>query len=363
MVTEQQEWGMEISGVMTLELDLPTTDYPDDGAIRQFYMDARARLATVPGVTHVAVATARPAVEQQGTRPLEIEGEVSGNELERRTAVVYEASPGLLDLLAVPLIRGRDIGVQDTHETVPVALVSVEAARRHFGEDDPIGRRIRIGSEDDAPWMQIVGVVGDIRSTEDDLMPRPTVYVPFAQNPVSAAVLFARTLTEPTTLAAPLSAAVWQIDPNLPIDDTRTMERVYSDNLGTTRALLTLFVTFAVFALLMAGIGIYGVMSYMVSQRGAEISIRMALGAERGKVRRMVLWQGGRIVLLGSVFGLAGAALLARAIQSQIFGISALDPVTFLGVPGLLVAVALIANYVPARRATRIDPMSALRME
>jgi putative ABC transport system permease protein len=205
--------------------------------------------------------------------------------------------------------------------------------------------------------------VADIRSTADDLRPEPTLYTHFSQHPARQAVLFARTSTDPASVAPALSAAIWEVDPNLPIDDSRTMERVYRDGQGTTFALLTLFITFALFAVLMSGIGIYGVMSYMVSQRTSEISIRMALGAEIGKVQRMVLWQGGRIVLLGGLLGLIGAAVLARAIRSLIFGISALDPVTFLAVPGLLLVVALIANYVPARRATRIDPMGALRME
>jgi predicted permease len=363
MVTEQEEWGMDIEGVMTVQVELPESDYGDDGAIRQFYLDAASRFSSVAGVQAAGFATGRPSVENGPVREFEIEGRVAGHDLERSMADLYSVSPGFLELMGVPLMRGRDIGVQDTEAAVPVVLVSDEAATRFWGDDDPIGQRLRVGAAETDPWLQVVGIVADVRSSGDDLRPEPTLYVPFSQRPARQAILFARTSTEPTGVAPALSAAIWEVDPNLPIDDSRTMERVYRDGQGTTFALLTLFVTFALFALLMSAIGIYGVMSYMVSQRTGEISIRMALGAEIGKVQRMVLWQGGRIVLLGGLLGLAGAALLARAVRSLMFGISTLDPVTFLGVPAVLIVVALIANYVPARRATRIDPMRALRQE
>jgi putative ABC transport system permease protein len=363
MVSEQQEWGMDIANVMTLEMDLPDTEYADDGAIRQFYASVLARSSGVAGVESVALTNRRPSVEFNPTRIFEIEGQLTASELEQPRARYFTVSPAFLELMEIPLVRGRGIGVQDSEDAVAVAVVSAETAERFWGDADPVGQRIRVGGGEDAPWRQVVGVVADVRSNGENLEPIPTLYVPFAQVPSRRAVVLARTRVEAASVAPTLSAEVWAVDPNLPIDDTRTMERVYEDNAATTYALLTLFVIFALFALAMAGIGIYGVMAYAVSQRSSEISIRMALGAEVGKVRRMVLLQGGRIVALGGILGLLGALLVARALQSLVVGISSLDPVTFLAVPAVLLLVALIANYVPARRATSIEPMGALRVE
>jgi putative ABC transport system permease protein len=174
-------------------------------------------------------------------------------------------------------------------------------------------------------------------------------------------VLLARTRGEPTAALTGIKSAVWSVDPAQPVDDVRTMEQYKYDSSALSLALLTLAITFAVFALVMAGLGIYGVMSYMVSERKAEISLRMALGAQRRDVLRMVLLNGGTLVTVGAVVGIIGALLLSPVLESMVVGVSARDPVTFIGVPVVLLLVSLVANYVPAFRATRVDPMTAMR--
>ena len=225
--------------------------------------------------------------------------------------------------------------------------------------------RFRIVRAEAEEWIQIIGVVGDMRTPREAEKGDPQIYVPFAQNPGSAMIVLARTTGDPASVAPGLRQAVWAVDPQQPVDEIRTLNEAIRQRQSGNYALITLFGTFAIFALLMAAVGIYGVMSYSVSQRAAEISIRRALGAEANDVSRMVLAEGAKMLVLGIAAGLVGAFGLSRMIAGLFVGsgISATDPVTFIGVPLILGTVALIANYVPAWRATKIDPMTALRME
>jgi putative ABC transport system permease protein len=242
-------------------------------------------------------------------------------------------------------------------------MISRESERRYWNGQDPIGQRVKFVSGTTLEWIRIVGVVSDFASTDRDELPEPAIYLPFAQNATANTAVLVRTSGDPLSLAGPVRSEVWAIDPDQPIDDVKTMEQAIHDLLVTDHALITLFVTFALFALVMASVGIYGVMSYAVSQRTSEISIRMALGAKTSDVRMMVLGQGGKLIIIGSVVGLIGALGISRLLTNMVVGINAVDSVTFIGVPAVLIGVGLIANYLPARRATRIDPMTALRVE
>ena len=212
-------------------------------------------------------------------------------------------------------------------------------------------------------WLQVVGVVGDVRGTSDSGRPSPNIYVPHQQDARRSMYLVSHTTNDPAGLAGPIRQAIWSVDPNQPVDAIRTMERAQYESASSNYALLTLFVTFAVFALVMAAIGIYGVMAYSVAQRRSEIGLRMALGAEIGTVRWMVVSEGARLMAVGIGAGLVAAFLLSRLLGNLVFGISTTDPLTFIGVPLVLAVVALVANLIPARRATRLDPAKTLRAE
>ena len=212
-------------------------------------------------------------------------------------------------------------------------------------------------------WVQVVGVVGDVRALTDSDRPAQNIYLPHTQQERTAYYLMARTNIDLGLLAGQLREAIWSVDAGQPVDAIRTVEQAQYEQNATGFALITLFATFALFALIMAAIGIYGVMSYAVSQRRAEIGLRMALGAEVSEVQWMVVGQGARLLAVGVTLGLLAAAGMSRLLSSVVFGVEALDPVTFIGVPLVLIVVALIANFIPARRATRLDPATTLRAE
>ena len=233
----------------------------------------------------------------------------------------------------------------------------------NWPQDNPIGQRIRLGGEG-TPWLEIVGVVGDMGSiAQEDGLPARMVWLPYAQNSTAAAFVIARGRGDVQALAGPARAAIWSVDANQPIDLVTTLTDAQYRRNASGYALVSLFVLFAVFALVMAGIGIYGVMSYSVSQRRVEIGVRMALGAESGKVRSMVVRQGLKAVTWGIVLGLPLALIVGQLLESTLFQVSATDPLAYGGVPVALTLIALVASYVPAARATRNDPMRELRAE
>lgn len=273
-------------------------------------------------------------------------------------------SSDYFEVLRIPLVEGRTFDRRDGPDASLVALVSREAVDRFWPAEEVLGRRIRIGVDPTAPWRRIVGVIENVVGGSDPTSPNvPQIYLPAAQAPRVSMVLLARAAGEETGLAAPIRREVSAIDPQQPVDDVRTMVDVVYDLRSFDYALITLFITFALFALAMAAMGIYGVMSFMVAQRQREIGLRIALGAERASVLRMVLAQGGKLLMLGCGIGLAIGFLLSRLIASQLVQVGPNDPVVFVGVPLVLIAIALLANFIPAHRATRIDPMAALRSD
>ncbi len=363
VINEQQRaLGFNPANLLTVELTLPDAKYADDQAITTFYRELMEGASGLPDVAGVALVSHLPVIFAGQNQPFEIESQPVVDELERPAAHVNVASADYPALMGIPLVRGRGFTAADAQESVPVALISLEAAERYWPEKDPIGERIRIREDD--PWIRIVGIVGNVRPDDtNDERPSPHIYLPFQQNARPDMYVLVRSGGDPLALAGAVRQEVWAVDPNQPIDETRSMQQALFDSDSTTYALITLFIAFALFALCMAAAGIYGVMSYAVSRRAGEFGIRMALGATTSDVRRMVLANGSKLIAVGGVIGLAGAALISRLLSNLVFGISTLDPLTFVGVTILLAVVGLFANYIPARRATRTDPVTALRAE
>jgi putative ABC transport system permease protein len=353
--------GYDGEGLLTATLSLPESVYSEQDARIRFFDLAREALAGVPSVGSTEMTSALPGVNSGRRRSFTVEGREAVEGVAAPTGLVLTVSPGLFDLLGMDVQRGRGFGPEDGPESPPVTVVSRELAERYWPGEDPLGRRIRVSGLEEP--IQIVGVVSDVRSNGDSDRPAVNLYFPYDQDAREGMLLVGRTDADPATVSGSIRAAIAGVDPELPVDAVQTVEQIRYESEATRLALLTLFVTFAVFALLMAAIGIYGVMSYAVSQRRNEIGLRMALGAEVGTVRWMVVGQGVRMVGAGIAIGLLGAFAVSRLMGSLVFGIGTTDAVTFVGVPTLLVAVALAANLIPAVRATRLDPAKTLRAE
>lgn len=353
--------GFDPEGIVTVSVALPDHDYGDPGARQRFFTQARESLASMMEGGQVELTNVIPGADFGAQRSFTIEGRevIEGRAVP--SALVVTVSPGYLGMIGLEIQSGRGLEPIDGPESVPVVVVSRAIAERHWPGEDPVGRRMKISGEPD--WIEVVGVVADVRSSSDSDGGAINVYRPHSQDARSSMYLTGRVSADLASLAGPLRTAIWAVDPNLPVDRIRTMERAQYEASASNLALLTLFMTFAVFALFMSAIGIYGVMAYSVSQRRNEIGLRMALGAERGQVRWMILAQGSRILGIGITLGLLASFGLSTLLGNVVYGISAQDPISFVGVPLILIAVALTANMIPARRATKLDPALTLRAE
>jgi putative ABC transport system permease protein len=277
---------------------------------------------------------------------------------------VRPITPGFFQTMGIPQLAGRDLAASDEIESPQVAVVSRSLVDQQFPGEDPLGKRLHvfIGPKGGMN-VEIVGVVGDIKMATLDADTRPAVYLPHTQLPIGFMTLVVRSDVAPTSLAGSVRAAVAQVDPELPVADVRTMEEVVDRTLSRPRTVSVLLTVFAAIALVLAAVGVYGVMAYSVSQRTQEIGVRMALGATAESVFRMVLGQALRLVAIGVVVGLVAAAALTRVLQTLLFRTEALDPATFVLTAVILVLVAALASWIPARRGTRVAPVEALRAE
>jgi putative ABC transport system permease protein len=272
-------------------------------------------------------------------------------------------TPDYFQTLAVPLLAGRTFTDRDDTATTPVAIVGAATARYFWPGQDVIGKHIRGACGDEKTWCQVVGVVGDIKQHHLEQASRLAVYVPFAQDPWSFFALVVRTKFEPASAASAVEGAIHAVDPDQPVYNVRSMRDVEAASLSPQRLQIALIGLFAALALILSCMGIYGVMAYSVAQRTSEIGVRMALGARTGNVLGLILGEGLRLAILGAGLGLAGSFFAARLLSGMLFGVAPSDPFTFGSVALVLVAVAMAACYIPARRATRVDPLVALRYQ
>jgi putative ABC transport system permease protein len=284
------------------------------------------------------------------------------------SADVFVCEPGYFRTMGIPLIRGRDFEVRDEHKSTPVDIVNETFAKQFFPGEEVVGKRIIPGistwDDDDADDVrEIVGVVADIRNRALNTEPKPGYYLPQGQVPFSQLIVVAKTAGDPHSMVSSITREVSNMDPELPVFGVRTMEEYISASVAAPRFNTTLLSIFAAVALVLTVIGLYGVMSYSVAQRTNEIGIRMALGAQTRDVVGLIVKQGVRMVLIGLALGIFGALIATRLLATLLFGVTTKDPATFVAISVLLSFVALLACYVPAWRATRVDPLEALRCE
>ena len=360
--------GFQPQGVLTFRVIPRGERYSQLSQRAAFYRRVLERIEVLSQVKSAAAVSFIPLTLARGRKGFTIEGHLPGGAGQIPMAGYNLVTPGYFATMRITLLRGRDFSWRDSPQTQSVVAINEAMAKRYWPTEDPLGKRIRLGHPEDAgvPWLTITGIVADVREFDPMTEPQPTMYFPIAQFADTAGILrdwVVRTDNDPKAIAASVRAAVWDIDKDLPITRIRTMEEVRSMAVMSPRLNLLLFGLFAALALLLASIGIYGVTAYGVARRTREIGIRIALGANRSDVVRSVVSQSIRLVTIGLLLGLTGAFALTRLMTSMIYGVSSSDPATFSAVAFLLMFVALVACYVPARRAMRVDPIVALRYE
>ena len=359
--------GFRREQVLTAEISFAGERY--ETVEQQFHLvnNVQQRISALPGVEAAALTNHLPIGGDVWRFQFVVDGQPLPPSDQMPLAVYRAATPGLFRALGIRLVRGRDFSATDTPGSEPVILVNETAARRYFGGEDPVGKRIRLGGLDSKlPWLTVVGVTSDVRqgALAEDVPPE--MYLPYAQQLTEFyrnTTLVVHTRGETAPLEKAIQQVTWDLDANLPVTRIRTIEQILEGEVRLPRRQGLLIAAFAGVALLLAGIGLYGVVSYMVARRTQEIGVRMALGAQRGDILRLVVGQGMGLVTLGLSIGLAGAWMLTRWVEGLLFQVSPTDPATFAAVSVLLGLVALLACCMPARRAVRVDPMTALRQE
>ncbi|HJY28419.1 MAG TPA: FtsX-like permease family protein, partial [Pyrinomonadaceae bacterium] len=330
-----------------------------------FTKELLQRVSAIPGVRSAALGSGNgvPLVGPHNSGGFTIEGDAATNNV-IPTAQIGVVSPDYFRTMETPLKRGRFFTAADDRQGPQVALVDEALVQRYFNNRDPVGLRIkRGGPTSEAPWITIVGIVGNIKSDGFDQPDQPHLYFPIFQNPAYAIAIYLRTDVAPFTLTQSVREQVRAVDKDLPVFGERTMTQVTAESVSRRKFAMQVVGLFGILALLLAGVGIYGVIAYSVSQRTREIGIRVALGASRSAILHWVLKQGMILTIAGVVIGIIGAIALTRLLRSLLFGIGPTDTLTYGVLATLLILVAFIACYVPARRATKVDPLVALRYE
>ena len=359
--------GYRAENVLTVRTDLSFERYAETRRRHGFYREVLERVAALPGVLSVGYTSFVPLTNGGGSLGFTIEGRPESPDGHNPDAN-FRSISGYIPTMKIRLLAGRIFDGRDRADGTDVAIVNETMAGRFWAGEDPIGKRFKIGGfRSTEAWKTIVGVVGDVRQMGLEVPARPEMYIPMEQFPSSGFFnprdLVIRTAGAPLALAASVREQVWAVDPNQPISYVRSMEEILDGEVFERRTETLLLGGFSLLALIVASVGLYGVLSYAVSHMKKEIGIRMALGAEQGAVLGMVLRQGMTLAAIGCGVGLALAYVLGGVMSSMLFGVEATDPLTFVSVPLVLVSVALVASLIPARRATKIDPIVALRYE
>jgi putative ABC transport system permease protein len=353
--------GFEPNQLLTLHVSLPEQKYEDSKVI-DFYKQITARLATLPGVKSVSAVNRLPMSGGDPHGDLSIDGRTFGPG-EAPGVSFRRILPNYFRAMGIPLLQGREFDDRDQGGKPDVIIINQKLAQRYWPNNDAVGNRIKVGPPENQAWMTIVGVVGNVNHTGLDSEPDLATYEPHGKRPWSEMVLLVRTNVEPTTLAAPVQAELRQAEKEILIEEVMTMSGRLHNSVAPQRLNLVLLSSFAFIALLLAAVGIYGVMAQAVTQRTQEIGIRMALGAQVKDVVALVLRNGMALALIGVAIGLVGAFWLTRLMSKLLFSVTPTDGATFAIVAGILLVVALLACYIPARRAAKVDPLVALRYE
>lgn len=354
--------GFQPERVLSLQLSLSRVQYPSPTQRAAFMRAALERASVLPGIESAAAISRLPLNPGNSTRSLDIEGHTrSDNDISPDYLV---ASPAYFRTMGIPLRSGRTFTERDNETAAPVVVVSQAMAEYFWPGRDPLGQHVRISDGNDKnAWSEVVGVVGDIHQHHLEGSPRPAMYVPYAQDPWPFVALVVRSKIDPASAASAVQLAIHAVNPDQPVYDVRSMNEVEALSVSSQRLQFVLLGVFAILALTLACMGIYGVMAYFVAQRTREIGVRMALGAQARDVIRMVVGEGLRMAVVGAALGLIGSIFLMRILSGLLFGVTPHDPLTFGAVAAILTCVALLACYIPARRATGLDPLVSLRYE
>jgi putative ABC transport system permease protein len=352
--------GFRTTNVLSVRISLPDATYPTQESSARFFREYVDAVQRVPGVVAAGGVSIAPVTRSGFAGTFTIFGRPDGSD--EGNAQVRSVTPGYMDALSIPLRSGRFIDARDTERAARVALVSEEAARRFWPNENPVGRQIRVHvNEHGTVTREIVGIVGDVRTRGMELAPVPVIYVPHAQYGPASMTIMARTAGDPIQVLPQLKAVLKMFGPGVALSRPRTLDELIAANVDQPRFRTLLLSIFGIVSLALAAVGLYGVVAFSVSQRRSELALRMALGAEPASVLRMVLRESMMPVAGGILVGLGGAALLARVMTTLLFNVDPLDPMTFTTAAVSLTFVALAACYVPARRATMVDPAATLR--
>ncbi len=356
--------GLKAENVLTAQLSLSQAKYTEDHQVAAFYQQLLERLKAQPGILSAGAISILPFSGVSGDYGFGVEGYTPPSPGVEPDEEAREVAPGYFRTLGIRLLRGRLLDESDGADSPKVALVSESLARKYWGERDPIGGRIKLwGLDSDGPWWTVVGVVGDVRHFGLEAETKPILYLPNTQRTVRRMAIVVRAEADPAAMANVVSRQVFALDPEQPVSHMKTMERLISTSAAGPRFRTLLIGLFAGLAILLAAVGLYGVISYTIGQRTREIGIRMALGASPGNVLSLVVRQGMTLALGGLALGLCASWALTRLIKDFLFNVSATDPATFAAIAAMLACVALLACYLPARRAMKVDPMVALRRQ
>jgi putative ABC transport system permease protein len=357
--------GFKSEGVLTFGVVLPNARYRTEQQRTAFYQQLAERLQTVPGARSAAAISFLPLTLSGRTTGVSVEGEPPPAPGQVRFVDFRSVSPKYFTAMSIPLVAGRDVAWSDTGTTQPSIVISETMARTFWPNQNAIGKRIKLGRPDEnVPWVAVVGIVGDVRQLDLARAPRPAMYLPPSQDLGTGDTLrdwIVRASGDPVSLASAVRRAVWAIDPALPITRMQTLAQVRSAATASQRFNLLLVGLFAGLGLLLAAIGLYGVTAYTVTQRTRELGIRIALGAQRGELLRLVLARGVQLTTIGLGVGTVAAFALTSLMSTLLFGVGAHDPITFASVSMLFTVVSLVASFIPAHRAMHVDPMIALR--
>jgi putative ABC transport system permease protein len=355
--------GFDAHNVFTMSLSLPGSKYPEEQQRVGFFQQLVGRVQALPGVESVAAANYLPLSGHWGTVGFSIEGRPALAAGDFLVANYCTVSPSYFDTMKIPVVAGRGFTAADRLKAPQVVTINQTMARRFWPNENPIGQRLNLGDAKTPDFCEIIGVVGDVRHFGPDVESQPQLYISHLQSPATGMSLIVRTVRNPLHLVAAARAEVLAIDPAQPVYEVQTLEKLLSQSIAPRRFVLLLLGSFAIVALGLGAIGIYGLISYTVNKRTHEIGIRMALGARSQDVLRLVVRQGMKLALMGVGLGLAGALAVMRVLQSLLFEVKPFDPFIFLLVTVGLIAVTLVACMLPARRAAKVDPMEALRFE